>query len=32
MEMPWLHHVEADGSVQEVHERVLEIIQEELGV
>ena len=32
MEMPWLHHVEADGSVQEVHERILEIIQEELGV
>ena len=32
MEMPWLHHVEADGSVQEVHDRVLEIIQEELGV
>ena len=29
MEMPWLHRIEADGSVQEVHERVLEIIRAE---
>jgi thymidylate kinase len=32
MEMPWLHRVEADGSVQEVHDRIREVIQEELGV
>ena len=30
--MPWLHRVEADGTVDEVHAQIREIIQEELGI
>lgn len=32
MEMPWLHRVEADGSVAETQVRIREILREELGV
>ena len=32
MEMPWLHRVEADGTVEEVHAAIREIIKEELGI
>lgn len=32
MEMPWLHRIEADGSVAETQQRVREVIQEELGI
>ncbi len=30
MEMPWLHRVEADGSVEEVHQKVRDLVQTEL--
>lgn len=32
MEMPWLHRIEADGSVQEVQARIRDVIRHELGV
>ncbi len=32
MEMPWLHRLEADGTVQETQARIREVIREELGV
>ena len=32
MEMPWLHRIEADGSIAEVQARIREVIREELGV
>ncbi len=32
MEMPWLHRVEADGSIEEVQARVRALVREELGV
>ena len=32
MEMPWLHRIEADGSVAEVQARIRDVIREELGV
>lgn len=32
MEMPWLHRIEADASVQEIQSRIREIIRRELGV
>lgn len=32
MEIPWLHRIEADGSIAEVQQRVREIILQELGV
>ncbi len=32
MEMPWLHRIEADGSIAEVHARVRNVLREELGV
>ena len=32
MEMPWLHRIEADGSIAEVHARVRDVLREELGV
>ncbi len=30
MEMPWLHRVEADGSIEEIHARVCELVCSEL--
>ena len=32
MEMPWLHRIEADGTIDEVQQRVREVILQELGV
>ena len=32
MEMPWLHRIEADGTVTEVQQRIREVILQELGV
>lgn len=32
MEMPWLHRIEADGSVNETQTRVRDIIRQEFGV
>ncbi len=32
MEMPWLHRVEADGSVAETQNRIRELVRQELGV
>lgn len=32
MEMPWLHRIEADGSVTDVQQRIREVILQELGV
>ncbi len=32
MEMPWLHRVEVEGSIEEVHARVRELLLAELGV
>lgn len=32
MEMPWLHRIEADGSIAEVQARIRDVIREELGV
>ncbi len=32
MEMPWLHRVEADAGIDEVHRRVLDLLHEELGI
>lgn len=31
MEMPWLHRIEADGTVQETQSRIREVIREELA-
>ncbi len=31
MEMPWLHRIEADGSIEEVHAAVRSLIRTELG-
>ncbi len=30
MDMPWLHRVEADGSIQEVHQEILDLLRDEL--
>lgn len=32
MEMPWLHRIEADGSIAETQSRIREVLREELGV
>ncbi|MDO4221527.1 MAG: dTMP kinase [Akkermansia sp.] len=32
MEMPWLHRIEADGTVTDVQQRIREVILQELGV
>ncbi len=32
MEMPWLHRVDADASIEETHERILALLHDELGV
>ena len=32
MEMPWLHRIEADGTVAEVQQRIREVVLQELGV
>lgn len=32
MEMPWLHRIEADGTVEETHARIREVLREELGI
>ena len=32
MEMPWLHRIEADGSVQETQARIRDVVRQELGM